>query len=61
MNSKSTHPDTTASIHTHHALQLELQAVGGAIRLTRRAPVTTYKPIDPAEERLFQQGYNSNR
>ena len=60
MTNKSTDVATTASFHTHHALQLELQAVGGAIRLTRRAPVTTYKPIDPAEERVFQQGYNSN-
>jgi len=37
MNSKSTDVDTTASFHAHHCPQLELQAVGGAIRLRRRA------------------------
>jgi hypothetical protein len=37
MNSKSTHLDTTPSIHTHHSPQLELQAVGGSIRLRRKA------------------------
>jgi hypothetical protein len=37
MNNKLTHLDTTASIHTHHAPQLELQAVGGSIRLRRKA------------------------
>jgi hypothetical protein len=40
MNSKSTDFDTTVSIasfHTHHAVQLEPQAAGGAIRLRRKA------------------------
>ena len=37
MNTKSTDVATTASFHTHHAPQLELQAVAGAIRLRRRA------------------------
>ena len=39
MNNNSTQSNTIAPLHTHHLPQLELQAVGGAIRLGRRSVI----------------------
>jgi hypothetical protein len=47
MNDNSTQSDKSTPIHTHNFPPLELQAVGGAIRLGRKSPeqVATSKPL----------------